>query len=223
MRRQSGGRTIWNHWEVKGRIWAWFMQSLYDRDAMRWRDYHRLNGLSTTNDPDFDQLSLVRALHAGRAQGKPAFCSEEILWVVADYFCAQIIVFEPNTDGEADGGPQLPGAGPHREQSPTAARRQRLMDARAEDDPRFIPLDRYQDQVEYKYSVYGHIDTVDQDDWRGNQILLATRLEELRPRGLGPKPTPRRPGLHTAAGSRKGSVCVAVSRPGTRHAKSLVA
>ncbi|KAK0714191.1 hypothetical protein B0T26DRAFT_754216 [Lasiosphaeria miniovina] len=81
VRRQSGGRIIWNHWEVKGRIWAWFMQSLYDRDAVRWRDYHRLNRLSTTNDPDSGELSLVRALHAGQAQGKPAFCSEEILWV----------------------------------------------------------------------------------------------------------------------------------------------
>ena len=125
---EQGRPDIFRHWTVKGRIWTYFMQTIRDcnQQNVRWRDYWTLQKRSKVQDQEHGELSLVRSLHASPAQGRPAYpvwwdgevgrgLKDEILWVVADYFATQIIVFYPNPiffDPKAN----LVGAGAPRDQ-----------------------------------------------------------------------------------------------------------
>ncbi|KAK0724252.1 hypothetical protein B0H67DRAFT_101675 [Lasiosphaeris hirsuta] len=103
--RRTGGRnnpestdipgSIMGHALVKARIWTFFMQTLRDSKAPRWRLYHQLQHDSTVRDGYYGEMSLARSLHASARQGLPAYCHQFILYVVADYFWCQIVVFHP--------------------------------------------------------------------------------------------------------------------------------
>ncbi|KAK3345996.1 hypothetical protein B0T25DRAFT_266865 [Lasiosphaeria hispida] len=85
--------SIMRHWQVKARIWTFFMQTLRDSSAPRWRVYHELQAQSTIRDRYYGELSLARSLHASPRQGVPAYSGKEILYVIADFFACQIVVF----------------------------------------------------------------------------------------------------------------------------------
>lgn len=110
----EGNPDIFRHWTVKGRIWTYFMQTIRttrhlatNAGPQRYRDYWRLQQRSTIEDHEYGELSLIRSLHASPAQGRPAYpvwwdgepargLHDDMLWVIADYFATQIIVFYPN-------------------------------------------------------------------------------------------------------------------------------
>ncbi|KAK3290205.1 uncharacterized protein B0H64DRAFT_453228 [Chaetomium fimeti] len=93
-----GGHSLWHHWEVKARIWTYFMQVLKDPSHERWAEYHLLQQKSKTVDPDFGTLSMARSLYASSSQGKPAYPHEYLLHVIADYFCAPVDVYTSTAD-----------------------------------------------------------------------------------------------------------------------------
>ncbi len=86
-----------SHWQVKARIWTYFMQvlrsSLNHDNHARWTDYNFLQYKSKSVDPDFGTLSMARSLYASQYQGKPAYPHHYLLYVIADYFGIQIILF----------------------------------------------------------------------------------------------------------------------------------
>lgn len=98
--RHKGGRSIWSHWEVKARIWTYFMQVLKTSSHVRYAEYHMLQHKSKVRDHDFGMLSLARSLYASQSQGKPAYPHDYLLYVIAEYFCVQIILMRA---GEAVG------------------------------------------------------------------------------------------------------------------------
>ncbi|KAL2015139.1 hypothetical protein VTK56DRAFT_6205 [Thermocarpiscus australiensis] len=61
--------------------------------------YHMLQYKSKSVDEDFGTLSMARSLYASPSQGKPAYPHHYLLYVIADYFKTQVILFE--------GGPRL--------------------------------------------------------------------------------------------------------------------
>jgi hypothetical protein len=69
------------------------MQVLKDPSQERWQEYHLLEYKSKTTDPDFGTLSMARSLHASHEQGRPAYQHKNILYVIADYFNTEIVVF----------------------------------------------------------------------------------------------------------------------------------
>ncbi|KAM7198992.1 hypothetical protein V8F33_004729 [Rhypophila sp. PSN 637] len=106
----TSGTVATNRWPqrgfvVKGRIYTWFMQTIKDQGAIRFKDYWKLQQASIVRDDEFGELSLIRSLHASVAQGRPAYptwwnsqpdsetFNDRILHVIADYFCTQVIVF----------------------------------------------------------------------------------------------------------------------------------
>ncbi|KAK5652345.1 hypothetical protein OQA88_10537 [Cercophora sp. LCS_1] len=92
------GPDIFSHWTVKARIWTYYFQVLCDPGHERWRAYHWLEDMSTCHDfPDYGTLSIGRSLCASSRQGLPAYSAYWILWVIADYFGVEIIVFYPPT------------------------------------------------------------------------------------------------------------------------------
>ncbi|KAK3986873.1 hypothetical protein QBC44DRAFT_332356 [Cladorrhinum sp. PSN332] len=99
LRRQTNSPTanhgpdVTRHWAVKMQIWAYFMQVLKDGDHPRWCEYHMLQKASKTDHPEFGKLSLARSLYASGRQGLPAYPHEYILFVIADFFGMQVIVF----------------------------------------------------------------------------------------------------------------------------------
>ena len=110
----TGFPSIWDHGIVKGRIWTWFMQTVKDHDHVRFRDYWKLHYASIVEHAEYGTMSLMRSLYASPSQGVPAYPTwwdgqpqlttsavervfhDEIFWVIADYFCTQIVVFYPN-------------------------------------------------------------------------------------------------------------------------------
>lgn len=84
---------MWHHRPLKARIWTYLMQVLKDSSHERWQEYHLLEYKSRTTDPDFGTVSMARSLHASHDQGKPAYPHKSILYVIADYFNTEIVVF----------------------------------------------------------------------------------------------------------------------------------
>lgn len=97
----NNGPDIMRHWQVKARIWTYFMQVLMTRDHERWLDYNWLQEKSKTVEPDFGTLSMARSLYASEEQGKPAFPHHFLLFVIADYFGTEVVLFH--------GGPYMIG------------------------------------------------------------------------------------------------------------------
>lgn len=88
-----GGSSLWHYWEVKARIWTYFMQVLKDPSHELWAEYHLMQHLSKTVDPNFGTLSMARSLYAAPSQGKAAYPHEDLLHVIADYFDTKIQVY----------------------------------------------------------------------------------------------------------------------------------
>ncbi|KAH6649395.1 hypothetical protein F5144DRAFT_4691 [Chaetomium tenue] len=88
-----GGSSLWHYWEVKARIWAYFMQVLKDPSHELWAEYHLMQHLSKTVDPNFGTLSMARSLYAAPSQGKAAYPHEYLLYVIADYFGTKVQVY----------------------------------------------------------------------------------------------------------------------------------
>ncbi|KAJ4307255.1 hypothetical protein N0V88_000637 [Collariella sp. IMI 366227] len=89
----SGDRSIFHHWQVKARIWTYFMQVLKNPDHPRWAEYHWLEYQSRDKDRDFGTLSMARSLYTSKAQGAPRFAHRHLLWAIADYFNTEVITF----------------------------------------------------------------------------------------------------------------------------------
>ncbi|KAM7212872.1 hypothetical protein V8F06_011770 [Rhypophila decipiens] len=106
----TGGTVATNRWPqrgfvIKGHIYPWFMQTIKDQSAIRFKDYWKLQQAPIVRDDEFGELSLIRSLHASVAQGRPSYptwwnsqpdsetFNDRILHVIADYFCTQVIVF----------------------------------------------------------------------------------------------------------------------------------
>ncbi|GAB1317053.1 hypothetical protein MFIFM68171_07263 [Madurella fahalii] len=97
-RGPGSGRSIWHHWQVKARIWTYFMQVLKNPNHMRYPEFHMLQHKSKSSDHDFGTLSIARSLYASQSQGKPAYPHHYLLYVIADYFHTQIILFTGGPD-----------------------------------------------------------------------------------------------------------------------------
>jgi hypothetical protein len=69
------------------------MQVLKEPGHKRWPDYHMLQHKSTSVDPDFGTLSMARSLYASQQQGKPAYPHHYLLYIVADYFDTEVVLF----------------------------------------------------------------------------------------------------------------------------------
>ncbi|KAK3690400.1 hypothetical protein B0T22DRAFT_537074 [Podospora appendiculata] len=151
----SNGASIWKHGNAKARIWTYFMQVLADQTHVRWKDYQRYQHLSRTVHPDFGELSLIRCLHAGRLQSRAAVCYwRSILYVIADYFATQVIVFRWAGEQDEDEG---------RTASP-------LVDRRPDDIDLGMQTTWTQGRPAYSYDVYG----APRPDGSVAPILLAT-------------------------------------------------
>ncbi|KAK4230658.1 hypothetical protein QBC38DRAFT_409336 [Podospora fimiseda] len=87
------GPDVTRPWAVKMLIWTWFMQVLKDGTHPRWCEYQLLQRESIIDDPEFGNLSLARSLHASMKQGLPAYPHEYMLFVIADFFGMQVVVF----------------------------------------------------------------------------------------------------------------------------------
>ncbi|KAK4170218.1 hypothetical protein QBC43DRAFT_348648 [Cladorrhinum sp. PSN259] len=87
------GPDVSRYWVIKMQIWAYFMQALKDGSHLRWCEYHTLQKESKTSHPEFGILSMARSLYASGRQGLPAYPHECMLFVIADFFGRQVVVF----------------------------------------------------------------------------------------------------------------------------------
>ncbi|KAK0730178.1 hypothetical protein B0H67DRAFT_25463 [Lasiosphaeris hirsuta] len=124
----TAGRNMMRHYEVKARIWTYFAQVLQHSEYFRWREFVWLEYNKLPSEKEADsrnasvqvsgQVGILRHLHRNEkiheALHKLSTSAAEIpprniLYVIADYYAAQIIVFQCLTSvinpEEAHGNP----------------------------------------------------------------------------------------------------------------------
>ncbi|KAK5653006.1 hypothetical protein OQA88_9292 [Cercophora sp. LCS_1] len=153
------GRDIFSHGSVKARIWTWFFQAISDPSHGRWRAYNYMQYFSTRRHDDWGELSLARSLCASSRQGLPAYSHWMMLWVIADYFGIQIIVFYPPTLNDISALRPIMRGGLNAAGQATPPRH----DTQNYHDKRYLNPEREQGRYKYRWHSFGTRPTYTRD------------------------------------------------------------